>query len=259
MANKPHPPILIHGRTTGAVNVPVQVDASGVVQTSPVVGIGDASAANQTLEIAAINKINAQILDLDTGGGTANTVGLFIALPSSGGPVAGGTSTNPLGVLPSSSGYSAAVAVTRPSDTNAYTGGDVIGASTGSTAALDFASMGVSGGRIIITGASLMIAATAVISGEASYQLHLYSVTPPSALGDNTAFDLPAGDRASYLGYLDLGTPIDLGSTLFIATDGIGKPLKLAGTNLFGYLTTVNTYTPTSGRVYTVTIHAVSV
>jgi hypothetical protein len=63
------------------------------------VAVGGATAANQVLEIAAVNKINAQILDLDTGGGTANTVGLFLALPASGGPVAGGTTTNPIHII----------------------------------------------------------------------------------------------------------------------------------------------------------------
>ena len=43
-------------------------------------------------------KLTAQILDLDTGVGTASTVGLFLALPASGGPVAGGTTTNPVNV-----------------------------------------------------------------------------------------------------------------------------------------------------------------
>lgn len=105
MANRPYPPILIHGRTTGNINVPLQADASGVLQTSGSGGGGtsDASAANQTLEIAAINKLNAQILDLDSGAGTANTVGFFVALPASGGPVAGGTTTNPINVA---SGFS---------------------------------------------------------------------------------------------------------------------------------------------------------
>lgn len=97
-------------------------------------GGGDASAANQSLEIAAINKINAQILDLNSGAGTANTVGLFIALPSGSGPVAGGTSVNPvfttsgLGVI----GYDY-VALTQASTTDTYV--FKVGGSGGSTIA----------------------------------------------------------------------------------------------------------------------------
>lgn len=59
-------------------------------------GGGDATAANQVLEIADLDKLAAQILDYDTGAGSASQVIVGIALPGSGGPVAGGTSTNPL-------------------------------------------------------------------------------------------------------------------------------------------------------------------
>jgi hypothetical protein len=150
------------------------------------------------------------------------------------------------------------VTLTRTADTNAYAANDVLGAATGSTAALSFANLcPVSGGSIMITSSSLEVDASAVISGETSYTLHLYNVTPPSALGDNAAFDLPSGDRASYLGAINLGAPVDLGSTLYVATDGINKQIKCSGTGLFGYLVTVGAYTPTSARVYVINLHAV--
>jgi hypothetical protein len=152
---------------------------------------------------------------------------------------------------------SAAVTLTRTADTNAYAANDVIGAATGSTAALTFANMGPSGGEVTLTSVSLEIDASAVIAGETSYRLYLYNVTPPSALGDNAAFDLPSGDRASFLGYVDLGTPIDLGSTLYVQADNIGKQIKLSGTSLFGYLVTIGAYTPTSARVHIITLHTV--
>ena len=158
-----------------------------------------------------------------------------------------------------SSGYGAAVTLTRTADTNAYAANDVLGPATGSTAALTFASMGPSGGEVMITSASLQIDASALISGESSYRLYLYNVTPPSATGDNGAFDLPSGDRASFLGYVDLGTPVDLGSTLFVQTDNINKQVKLSGTGIFAYLVTNGAYTPTSARVHVVTLHTVTV
>lgn len=161
--------------------------------------------------------------------------------------------------LQKQSSGNAAVSITRTADTNAYAANDVIGAATGSTAAIEFTSMGPSAGRVMITSASIEIDAAAVISGETSYMLHLYNVTPPSALGDNAAHDLPSGDRASYLGTVFLGTPQDLGSTLFVQTDGINKQIKLAGTSIFGYLVTVGAHTPTSARVHVVTLHTVSV
>lgn len=155
-------------------------------------------------------------------------------------------------------GYNASATITRTADTNAYAAADVIGAATGSTAAIEFTSMGPSAGRISITGTILEVDASALIASEAGYTLHLYSVTPPSALGDNAPFDLPAGDRASYLGKLALGTPVDLGSTLWVEVNNIGKQVKLAGTSLFGYLVTDAGYTPTSARVYVVKLHAVA-
>lgn len=158
-----------------------------------------------------------------------------------------------------SQGHTASASITRTNDTNVYAANDVIGAATGSTAAIQFASMGQSAKDIFITSAELEIDATASISGETSYLLHLYSVAPPSALGDNAAHDLPSGDRASYLGFINLGVPTDLGSTLYVQTDGINKQVKLAGADLFGYLVTVGTYTPTASRVYKITLHTIDV
>lgn len=155
-------------------------------------------------------------------------------------------------------GYMAEVSITRTNDTNAYTGNDVIGAATGSTAAIEFQSMGPSGGRVIIVSAELEIAAAAIISGETSYRLYLYNVTPPGAYGDNTAHDLPSGDRTAFLGFVDLGTPVDLGSTLYVQTDNIMKAVKLAGTSIFAYLVTVGPYTPTAQRVFKMRLHTVA-
>lgn len=62
-------------------------------------GGGDATAANQVLEIADLDKLAAQVLDFDTGAGTATTAVFGLALPAPGGPVAGGTTTNPWNVV----------------------------------------------------------------------------------------------------------------------------------------------------------------
>lgn len=154
-----------------------------------------------------------------------------------------------------SQGRAAAVSLTRTADTNAYTANDVIGAATGSTAALTFAIAPSTGGEIMITSAALECDSTAVISGEAGYRLHLYNVTPPSALGDNAAFDLPSGDRASYLGFIDLGQPVDLGSTLYVETNSINKQITAASGNVFAYLVTLGAHTPASATVRVITLH----
>ena len=163
------------------------------------------------------------------------------------------------GAAVTSQGYSAAVTLTRPADTSAYAANDVVGAATGSTAALTFADMGPSGKEIMITSVALEVDVAAVPSGMTSFDLHLYNVTPPSALGDNVAFNLPSGDRASYLGKINLGTPVDLGSTLWVETENLNKQVKLSGTSLFAYLVTVGAYTPSSAAVKVITLHSVAV
>ena len=152
------------------------------------------------------------------------------------------------------SGYDAGVSVTRPADTTAYTAGDVVGAAV---AAISFPEMGPAAGHVLITSVSLEIDVASVPAGMTSFRLHLYSVTPPSALADNAAWDLPSGDRDSYLGYVDLGTPVDVGATLYVQTDQVNKHIALAGTGLFGYLVTAGAYTPTSAAVKRITLHSV--
>lgn len=154
--------------------------------------------------------------------------------------------------------YAAAVSLTRTADTNAYLANDVVGAAPGSTAALTFLNIGPGQGEIEVTTIELEIDRNAVISGETSYLLYLYNVTPPSALGDNVPWDLPAGDRASFLGYINLGTPVDVGSTLYVQTTAVNRVVSLLGSSLFGYLVTVGPYTPASATVHKITLHAKS-
>ena len=150
------------------------------------------------------------------------------------------------------------VSLTRTADTNAYLANDVVGAATGSTAALTFSNIAAEAGCILIVASRLQIQSTALISGEeAGYDLHLYTVTPPSALGDNTAWDLPSGDRASYAGKVSLGIPADLGSTLWIRQTGLLIPVKTASAHLYAYLVTIGAHTPASSRVYGVDLFAV--
>jgi hypothetical protein len=146
---------------------------------------------------------------------------------------------------------------TRPNDTSAYGAGDVLGTATGSTAAFTFTGIGAATKVIRITGTRLEIDVAAVPSGMTSFRLHLYNVTPPSALGDNAAWDLPSGDRASYLGYIDLGTPVDVGSTLYIQQSGLDNDFLMgATTSLFGYLVTNGAYTPSASVVKSITLYA---
>ena len=158
-------------------------------------------------------------------------------------------------------GYLSSVTLTRTADTNIYAANDVIGAATGSTAALTFANIGpTGGGEVFITTVQFEIDLAAVISGMTSFRLYLYSATPPSALGDNAAWDLPSGDRATFLEYIDLGTPVDLGSTLFVQSAQINQQITVpSGGSLFAYLVTIGSYTPSSADVFRIKLHSTGV
>lgn len=149
-----------------------------------------------------------------------------------------------------SNAFDVATTITRPANTTPYTAGDVLGG------ALDLGVLGPSGKAVMIRSAQLEADISAIPAGMTTFTLYLYSVTPPSAVADNGAFDLPAGDRASFLGAFSLGTPADLGSTCYCEATDINKQVKLAGTHLFGYLVTTGGFTPASNsEVYVVTMH----
>jgi hypothetical protein len=162
-------------------------------------------------------------------------------------------------------GYTSAVTITRPSNATAYTAGDVIGvadvavAANAGSAIHEFTSAGASGASVMVTGADLRIDLDAVPAGMTSFRLHLYNASPTAIL-DNAAWDLPANDRAAYLGYIDIGTAVDVGSTLYAQADQINKQIKLASgsTSVFGLLVTTGAYTPASATVARVRLHTAS-
>lgn len=144
-------------------------------------------------------------------------------------------------------------ATTRPNDTNAYAATDVIGPVTSAGGAvLTFANIGpAAGGEVIITSASIEIDDSALVSTEGAYVLYLHNGAPASNLGDNGAFDIPSGDRTTLVhgGKIQLGIPVDEGSTLLNAVHGLNQQITVpAGGTLYGYLVTVAGYTPTAQR-----------
>ena len=142
--------------------------------------------------------------------------------------------------------------------TTAYAASDVVGAS-GANAALDFGVVGRSANNILLTGVELEIDSATIISGETSYNLYFYNVTPPSAINDSSSFTFGSGDRASFLGKVALPNVVVEGvttATLYVRLDGINQQMLLAGTHLFGYLVSVGAFTPTA-RVYKITVHTV--
>lgn len=178
---------------------------------------------------------------------------LIALLPSAIGPQ---TAAASLSVVAVQTGAAVSIDVTRPANATPYSAGDVVGG------AITFTSMAAANAASLqIVGAALRCDVAAVPSGMVNMRLYLYSVTPPSAIADNAAWDLPSGDRASFMGYIDIGTPVDLGSTLFVQADNVNHLVKLgASTSLFAYLVTTAAYTPAgNSENYNVTLRALAV
>lgn len=153
-------------------------------------------------------------------------------------------------------GYRSTPTVTRPANTTAYTAGDVLGG------AIEFTNIGPTAGYVMLTSFDLQAYISAVPAGMTNFTLHLYDVTPPSALADNAAWDLPSGDRASYLGYIDLPPMTDRGSTCHAQVNQVLQQYKLAAasTSLFGYLVTNGGFTPAANsEVYMPRLRAIGV
>lgn len=104
------------------------------------------------------------------------------------------------------------------------------------------------GSLIRVTTAIVRIDQTAVISGETSYTLHNYSVTPPSAQADNDAWTLASADLSAYRGSIALGTPVDLGAACYVKTTSLLEDIKLADgkSSTWGELVTVGAFTATA-------------
>lgn len=129
----------------------------------------------------------------------------------------------------------AATASFTPANSS-HTAGDVNGG------AQEFGFSAPPGSAFLITDATLRIdGGTAEAT---AWRLYLYNATPPSALADLGDWDLAAVDRGAFVGYVDLGTAIDLGATQWVEVRGLNKGVKLSGSGLHGYLVNLTTLTP---------------
>lgn len=128
----------------------------------------------------------------------------------------------------------------------AYSGGDIMDAAK-EIVFTDRNGVAVPTGSLIrILTAIVKIDETAIISGETSYTLQLYSVTPPSAQADNDAWTLASADLPSYRGAINLGSPSDLGAAAYVKSQYIDMDIKLTGNSLFVRLVTVGGFTATA-------------
>lgn len=151
--------------------------------------------------------------------------------------------------------YRTTATITRPSNTTAYTAGDVVG-DTGGSAIISLTAAGPSAGFVLIQSVSLVFSDSTVPSGMGAFRIHMYSASP-TAIADNAAFDLLSGDRATYMGYIDLPAPQDLGSTIYTQVDYPGRLIKLAdaSTTLFVEIETRGAYTPVSASTVSIRVN----
>lgn len=159
-----------------------------------------------------------------------------------------GLPTGQLLALLSGSALSASATFTPAA--NEHAAGDSVGV------AAEFAFGAPTGATIRIISGTLRV--DHATNETTAWKLHLFSITPPSALADDAAFTLAAGDRASYLGYVDFAQLVDVGATLFIEANNIQKQFTLTGTSLFGYLVNGTTLTPNAAD-HVVSLQAIRV
>lgn len=141
--------------------------------------------------------------------------------------------------------------ITRPDNSTPYDAYDVISTEAGSILTFNNVTK-ISGSNVIVINGTLMINISSIPTDMDSFRLHLYS-SEPTAIADNEAFNLPSEDRANYLGFITISTPVDLGETVYIQTININKIIKLVNSSrLYGILQTVDAFTPSSGDVLTI-------
>ncbi|MBY3434804.1 hypothetical protein [Rhizobium laguerreae] len=235
-----------------AAGATVSVATNDAVKTSvdAVKTSTDALASLITTLDGSVDAVTAAVL-ANTAAVTAGSVTSLGAKTIANSPAVNIASDQIVAVDQKSLAHDVAVTVTRPANVTAYTAGDVVGG------VIQFAAAGKNAGSILINGVELEYDVTALPSGMSTFRLYLYSATPPSALADNAVWTATA-DKAVYLGYIDLGSPILLGAAfLYASVDGISKQRKLATADLFAYLVTTGAYTPAANsEVLKVTLHS---
>ena|SRR5882672_7176460 len=149
--------------------------------------------------------------------------------------------------------YVATAAIIRPNNVTPYSINDVVGG------VLTFPNMGLNAESVLINAVQLELDVPSV-TGTPNFNLYFYNAAPPSNILDNAPFDLPASDRAAFLGVINIGSVADLGSTLYAEIASISRQTRLLTNALYGYLVTSAVYTPAAvSETYKVSMHTVSI
>lgn len=161
---------------------------------------------------------------------------------------------DPIKTKPQTAAHDIVATVTRPNNQTPYAGGDVVGG------LFQFSGVGVNGEAVLVTGAGIDIAISALPSGMSSFRLHLYNAAPPSNLADNAPWTRGSNDQPMYVGYIDLGTPFMNGGAAYAEVNSLGKQVDLATSSLWAYLVTNGGFTPAAvSEVYKPFVHTLEV
>ncbi|MGH6953176.1 MAG: hypothetical protein ACREGL_03280, partial [Alphaproteobacteria bacterium] len=131
---------LVRGQQTKANSLPAVLasdqDALPVTDNGASLTVDGTVTANAGTGTFAVDQTDTAALDYDTGAGTVNQAVMGLALPASGGPVAGGTSTNPVRTDPTGTTtqpVSGTVSVTEPVSVDDNGGSLTVDARTSTT------------------------------------------------------------------------------------------------------------------------------
>lgn len=140
---------------------------------------------------------------------------------------------------------------TRPADTTAYASGDLVANSTtaGSVAPMSFAISRATGKGGMVRRARLRKSGTSVTN--ASFRIHLYTLSPTLANGDNAAWS--SNGVANYVGAIDV--TVDKAFTDGAAGNGVpntGSEINFTSDTYYAVVEARGAYTPVSGETFSV-------
>lgn len=119
-------------------------------------------------------------------------------------------------------------------------------------AILAFTNIGEQSPAFQILHSTLAFDLAAVPASMSTFRLHLFASSPASALADNDVWAMTAADFVNYVGFIDLGTPVDLGAFLAIQVKDVNRPVSTKLGTLYGYLVTDGGYTPAASTTATI-------
>lgn len=182
-----------------------------------------------------------------------------MAVTTGGGATALGASEAHVGEVAGNMTTITAPEMTRPSDTNAYTAGDVVGDSTTTITLLAFANFArVNNGSGYIVGARLVTDKKSITP---RIRVHLFKVTNPTLGGDNAAWQDRYADDANVLGYFDLPA-MQTGTDSTNSTQSWTQDLTLripyicasATRSIYAALEALDAFTPANGQKFLLTL-----